>query len=718
MTRCRVPSFAMALRVMVVWLAWIGSSAAANAQDVSANVVSAHRNGRSDSPLVLRISLGNAGKTLLQGRLQLELHTLDPIATLTTPTMVLAGGQKSVDITLPGITVLDSRSTAQVELTFLTDTGQRIDLGRFTINVPTTQMHAQVLAVCDPWVNTSGRQQSELVQSLALESFRPVKTDLKKEHALAISTHPARLTPNQMPRQPLGYLPFDMAVLMPDGLAQTETAQLDALLDWIRAGGSAFIMVGADLEEKHLTFLNQAVPIDGGLFEWTPDRKVSYSPMDPDARLIHARNEFGRVVVLMDMGDRDKFLASDEWRDARLFLWRVNKTQRQSIQADGRWFLERRKVSSDDELLFDASGNIRDFDPEEGDDWVYADDTYEFEALDTTPSELVATMMPASVRIIPFGLILLLLMLFTLMVGPGDYLLLGRLKRRKLTWILFPALACLFTWVTVALADHYMGQNKTGGDIVVRDLDRDGRLIRETRFTLWFPHENVNHDWTFQNMWHQRLNIHSARPWNADDYNTLNDAPPTIEGRLPLHYTVQQRQNKWSPMLTRTTTISRNKGADNEPALALNWRSLEAWKWDQPNHQRDSALDELRKKLAGDEPFDGHLAVLSAKMDLADVAIENMFDRNDGYELYAETTYLDSPGRVGQTSIPRFIVRLSRADRTHLLALVNQVSPTGGQSIRDLCALEPGRRDQWMLLILRKEGDDTVIYRKLYAAQP
>lgn len=724
MTPSQLTSKAVALRYFAFLLALLGSTLTSHtqAQDLRANVRNPNRNGRSNAPLILRVDLEYTGKILLQGKLELELHNFDRIATLTTSPIALTGGDKSVDVTVPGITVFDRASTVEVRLKFVSATQSDIELGKFAVNVPSTQTRSQVIAVCDPWVNTSGRQWPELVQSLLLESFQPAKADRQKEFDVIVSTFPATLTPTQMPRQSLGYLSYDMVVLMADGLAQMESSQLNALAAWIRAGGSACIIADKDLEEYHLGFLNEVVAIDGGLFEWTPDRNVTYSPLSAlgESNLITARVEFGRVAVILNAKNRDDLLASKAWRDARMFLWRLKDSQRKHIQKLGKWFAKRPFGSMSSGHIVDRPIDRATAEAFADEDLSYLESGYYQDDSDTTPGELVATMMPRSVRLIPFGLIIAVLGLFALLIGPGDYVLLGRLKKRKLTWILFPSLAIFFTWVTVALADHYMGQNTSGGEIVIRDLDRDGHLIRETRFVLHFPHENTIHNKTYRNAWHQRVDIDSARPWTVDEYDGGNDnTPPRIEGRLPVHYTVHQQQHKWDPMLSRITTI--HHMGDKEPAMSLNWRALEAWNWDdaktKSQQQSGDILATFRKLLAPDQTFQGQLAVLSRTKDVADSAINAYFERHDGYELYADNRYLESETTTGPSLLPSFITRLSRGQPHNLFAVVNQISPTGGQSIRDLCVLDPDRADEWMLLIFQQEAGDTVIYRKLYAPQ-
>src|ERR1019366_9218593 len=72
-------------------------------------------------------------------------------------------------------------------------------------------------------------------------------------------------------------------------------------------------------------------------------------------------------------------------------------------------------------------------------------------------AELLNRLMPQTVRLIPFSALIGILVLFVLLIGPADYFLLGAFRRRKFTWILFPATSIVFTAATVLMANHFLG---------------------------------------------------------------------------------------------------------------------------------------------------------------------------------------------------------------------------------------------------------------------
>ena len=83
--------------------------------------------------------------------------------------------------------------------------------------------------------------------------------------------------------------------------------------------------------------------------------------------------------------------------------------------------------------------------------------------------ELMQQLMPHTVRLIPFHRIAGMLGLFLLMIGPGDFFVLGFLRRRRYTWLLFPATSIAFTVATVLMANYYLGLHDQRRSLIVVD---------------------------------------------------------------------------------------------------------------------------------------------------------------------------------------------------------------------------------------------------------
>ena len=105
-------------------------------------------------------------------------------------------------------------------------------------------------------------------------------------------------------------------------------------------------------------------------------------------------------------------------------------------------------------------------------------------------SDLERLLLPDSVSGLPLGTVSLVLVLFLLAIGPGDYFLLGWLKRRRWTWILFPVVSLLFTGFTMWLARQHLGHTSYERAMTVVDLGDDGQPVRTSRFEMLYAASN------------------------------------------------------------------------------------------------------------------------------------------------------------------------------------------------------------------------------------
>src|SRR5690606_23173117 len=95
-------------------------------------------------------------------------------------------------------------------------------------------------------------------------------------------------------------------------------------------------------------------------------------------------------------------------------------------------------------------------------------------------------LLPESIQGLPLATVSGVLILFLLAIAPGDYYLLGKLGRRRWTWILFPSLSLLFTASTMWLARQHLGRSTFDHAITVVDLGRDGVPVKTSRFEMLY----------------------------------------------------------------------------------------------------------------------------------------------------------------------------------------------------------------------------------------
>jgi hypothetical protein len=336
-------------------------------------------------------------------------------------------------------------------------------------------------------------------------------------------------------------------------------------------------------------------------------------------------------------------------------------------------------------------------------------------------AELLGPLMPRTVRLIPFPALLGILGLFLLVIGPADYFVLGWIRRRRYTWILFPATSIGFTLATVLMANHYLGLRDQRRSLIVVDMGNDGTALRWNQYELVFAARDKQAVtdlkdalWTPLNSGGMPYIVGNPRYGYARGYRDTDSetGPPWYEGVLPAHFQTSETLHQWQPKLNRIFSFE----APPAPLLA-NWREIEgAW----PN------LQNIRAKLSKTKPFTGDLCVISNSGDVS-------FDsgavlRRPQAPAYPDGIAIDPatgqpyvrnyvggfPGSDPNAILPSAILsQLCLGQSDGLLSLVSQISPAGGRGFEDVSALDPEAGDS-ALVIVTKVGDDIVVYRRFF----
>jgi hypothetical protein len=100
------------------------------------------------------------------------------------------------------------------------------------------------------------------------------------------------------------------------------------------------------------------------------------------------------------------------------------------------------------------------------------------------------------VRVVPFVAVASLIVVYILLIGPGDYLLVKRLLkgRMELTWITFPLIVVLFSAGAYWLADWAKGRHLQLNQVDLVDVDVRSGLVRgATWINLFSPRTDVYH---------------------------------------------------------------------------------------------------------------------------------------------------------------------------------------------------------------------------------
>ncbi len=347
---------------------------------------------------------------------------------------------------------------------------------------------------------TLGARLPDLQKALVAMAGNPEDKRTAPRHL----THESEV--HRLPARWFGYNAVDLAVLTTDNktflqeLLKTENRpRVEALAAWVRRGGRLVVSVSwvnQDLVHKLLTDadawqppLPDVLPADGkaevktlhGVQNWAAvDNKPFFRPGDkalriaklrsPDTVEVRAKEEDGSLMIVRTpygLGSVT-FFAFDVDK-APFTLWKgIPEFWKETLTRLAPKVMKR---DPQQEMRF-------------GEQWVGNDLTsrlhQELDRFDTPP--------------ISFGWVALFILIYILVVGPLDYLLLKKVfKRLELTWITFPAVV-----LTISLVAYFTAYAVKGKDLKVNkldlveidlrtDLDKDLRTREAQAYgTTWF----------------------------------------------------------------------------------------------------------------------------------------------------------------------------------------------------------------------------------------
>lgn len=641
--------------------------------------------GRSNAPQHVEAVLEWKGAGLLRGRLELVVGDgLDAKAVIRTPEVALVRGEQRVRITLPPIDPPFAGNQLSGDLALVTVDGKRIRVATVPLPFPTSYERSLLVGVVGS--RSGGGNVGDLLRSLQLEQYRP------NERAQSLGTTLAWLTPDEAPKTPLAWCAFDIAVLRAEAMTELGVEDMKALGAWVRGGGAALLLLDAPVPAEHVAMID----------EWAREAHAGWSlltdaagrPLGDSAPPM--RVGLGRLVVLTRPLSPD----DAEWRRRIAFLWRLRAPQAEAFVASGKWRADLEEKSSS--RAHNYNYNV----PQYG-GMTPADDLPMHPLPMLGAQELLAGLMPSEVRLVPLSAILLILVGFTLAVGPGDYFLLGLIRRRRWTWVLFPLVAVGFTAATVAISQGYMGRTDHRTSLVITDVGEGGRVLRENRLSLAFMGaagtiERRLDDALVSSVDHNML---GAYPYSyAMSGEAVESAPPAYVGRVPEGYDMRQAVGQWSPVLTRELRIG--GGAVD---ATLNWDAFDPFTKDPRQHRK------WETDLTRGRGFRGVLVAFGDwrgyEEEMVETASENPLYRDDR-NLHENYHALSMSKALQPES---FIVQATSRQPEGFFSLVSAVSPAGGgDSFEDLAIHDAGDPDTRVVVAAWRDGDDLHMVRRVY----
>ena len=635
---------------------------------------------RSGAPAIVLIKLTSSSQGLLEGSLEAELRDLG--TTVSVSDLVLSTGPQRIKLTLPPLNLSNHQHEIPMQMTFR-GKAATLQLGFLNLRVPTPLQRNLTIAVCDPWKGGNARAENSLVQGLRFEQFNPLP------QSNPITTVAAYLRPEEMPQDALGWCSFDCALLVDQGLIEMREKQLEALREWIEAGGIACIAPGMQGDAVHTAFLNAIFDRTEGPFALDPSGRLSTDGIVSDGLLVR-RVGLGKVALLVgasNWGERPEVL-----RNAAAALWRFRTDQIDAVRTTGLW--DHVRATQLVQQVHNPYAHLRG-DPNQVD-----------AALNDAPgvNELLQFLMPSDVRVVPLWIIGLILIAYVALIGPVDWYLLGAFKLRKFTWVFFPAVTVAVTLFTIWLSHLFLDSAQAARRMVVVDLAHGNRVVRTNRFELLFtPSRRMVATDVKRAQFSGVYNVGPQYGMNSSDFRK----PTRFEGRPPQTYRVLQDSLQWSPRVNRLLMFG---APDDLPAFDFDWDSLEGIPLDPPGKPVDSeglsgrALAELKRVF-------GHDAKIGVYCRAELRGLNGSPELNQYGGTYQPNPY--NPRQFNNQNEP-FIKSITVHPPTGMFTLVSQVSPSGGSALEDTALLDPEDPSEWVLVVLVARGDDLYCFRRLY----
>ena len=726
---------------------------------------------RSSGPLPVYVKLEYNKPQILTGDLELQIYDAvdvisrdDLMASLRYEDITLAGGDYEFNIVLPPLKTAVTQNWAVVA-TFVTE-DERIKLTSLPSKIGsaepfdllTTSPLERGALLCSCFKDSrrqSGSKYRQFLESaLSLDNYNPVYTRLELQ---AEQTEQVQLSGNQklqmmgrtiihfagqwsskdLPQDPLSYCAFDVVLLADEALAALQQEQLDGLLAWVKAGGSVCIVPDAPMKPLQLEFLRK-------LLEQGAENTANLS-LDNEGRLLVASDEtdptlmshcgLGRAVLLPTVEDFATRFTKEVFGPVVAFLWKVRKDQpvwngENWVSADLIARLKDRGINAelDEEGIFTRDTQYQYYGYREKDGKYYFDYNQmksQFgidDRLGQQAEPLLGiaeqALLPSDVEMVPTWIIGTILMGYVVAIGPGDYFLLGWLRLRKYTWVLFPLITGVFTLLTVMVANAYMGSEDTGGKLVITDLVGNGIPVRQTTLETLYYSAQANVENEHKN---EMVVLSEDNFSNLDYYNQYNrqpqsqDSPLSYSGHFPQNYSVSHRVQQWSPVSLRTLSLEPQESR----VPPIDWDDASLVTTTEGNAKLRTVLNryvaELQAKSTTPAQFTATILHGDNHIDIVGYLAQRQRQQNFNRRyLYQQMYYPDQSGAAAAmlSSIPTV-----KPDSENFFGIVSQVAPEGAGSLEDLAFLDSSDPSQWALVIVEQQGENFQVFRKLYIAK-
>lgn len=714
---------------------------------------------RSEGPVLVGLMLDPHVRTPLEGTLELEFYDSGTrVLALHVPDIFMQGNRYETTLVLPPIPPVYSRAL-DMNAVFATKTDRYLLSDRTAstnetagtlLITPSHQRGLTIGMVCGRRPPERSPNQKFASKHLSFDtyvkppsdSYETVDTQVRRIRNQIPATGTVcsswTIEADQLPANPLAMCAFNVILLSDGGLSALTTQQIDALKQWVRAGGSICVCTDGDLERRHSAFLTdlcseseddlslainangKMVGIDEDEIIGTPYGLGAVVIFGPTAdlaathlqRIADYRQEQNRVVAefkrdtnasepLSDSNRRQLVNVLSAWRrnDGRN-LYKDSRGDQQKIEqiAGFLWHVRSARIGTGGWLMRARND-------------AWSNSNLGVAPAETHTQSLVSQLMPTGVTMVPITYVGGILLTYIFLVGPGDYFLLGLLKMRRYTWIVFPVVTVLFTGGLVLLSNYYMSTTETGGSIEICDVAGE-KIARRTRVSLEFYGSRRETESQWENSlfapieFQQQDDLTIASRWRNPPTRRTRQSNEDDNfyylGRVGSKYSTHRVVPQWDPRLSRSFEIVADEAAPN---CGFDWKSpgdlatvqgryllgegVRAWKSDAGCIvYNQAARYQVREPPAASQSASTYNDV---------VYRASMTDQSDWQRML----------RYG------FAAKISRMEQG-FLHYVRQVAPHGGSSLEDLALIDTTDPTLWVVEVTWMEGNKQLVYRQRY----
>jgi hypothetical protein len=365
------------------------------------------------------------------------------------------------------------------------------------------------------------------------------------------AAHPVAMSPEDLPRDFVSYDPLDAVVIGDAPMGQLIEEQVRALKLWVASGGLLIVTGAADISGLRASGLDDVLPVDAHgsitvpslaeltsaytLFESPDPLLVTSASLRPGARSLLGGNNLTIVAekyygsgLVRFVGINPKINPYRGWGAAKDLWIDLLLPAADSKSRTRNWI---------------TMGQFGPRGPVRTNRWGVQNLLFGLAGIEPTSTNYF----------------LIFLLLYVLVVGPINYVVLRSMRKTDLAWITIPTIVILFTVVSVTVAQVTRGADPVAADVSLVEVHQRDGVERVTGGLLIMPTSKGTHEISFDGGGTYVSDL-SGAPGSSS-------AVANIESqRIGSQFTMSVPMNTWTAGLFQIRSVSN----ESRPLLLLN----------------------------------------------------------------------------------------------------------------------------------------------------